>query len=164
LFSATPTQGEVPLSVQFNNQSVDATDYTWYIGADTINEASPSYVFTEPGESSASLIAYDTNPWCSDTSEVLKIITEYPFNIIIPSTYFSYTDSYQIYTSRVSQLDYTLFNSIGQQVYHKHFVPVTGYSPLWERKDVARGVYLYTIKATGEDGQVREFTGRVLVM
>lgn len=148
----------------FNNQSTDATNYTWYIASDTISEYSPSYIFNVIGEFTASFIAYDTYPHCSDTSEVLTIITEYPFNIIIPSTYFSYTDSYQIYTSRASQLDYTLFNAIGQQVYHRHFVHDTDYSPLWKPRDVGRGVYLYTIKVIVEDGEGREFVRKVIVV
>jgi hypothetical protein len=36
-FTASPTNGDVPLTVNFTNQSANATNYSWYIQNDTLN-------------------------------------------------------------------------------------------------------------------------------
>lgn len=56
-FVATPLTGQVPLSVQFTNQSTGSiTGYAWEFGdGGTSTEANPLYVYQEPGNYSVTL-------------------------------------------------------------------------------------------------------------
>jgi gliding motility-associated-like protein len=57
-FTADPTVGAVPLVVNFTNQSVGATSYTWNFGGlGSSNAVSPQYEFTQSGTYTVTLTA-----------------------------------------------------------------------------------------------------------
>lgn len=67
MFTADRTTGCAPLTVNFNNQSVDATQYLWDFGdGNTSTLASPAHIYQQPGTYIIKLIARD-NSNCSDT-------------------------------------------------------------------------------------------------
>lgn len=160
-FTATPDQGDVPLDVQFNNQSTGATNYSWYVNGDTLYDANPQVTFTEEGVFTNTLIAYDTYTQCADTVSSV-IITEYLFVVFAPSLHADRYAPYKIYTTGVSELTYSLYNEIGQLVMSKNIIPVNGYNEMWYPYDLAKAIYFYRILVKDEDGNEKEFTGKVI--
>jgi PKD repeat protein len=76
-FTVTPRSGYAPLSVQFTDQSVNATTWRWTFGdgaQDSIQN--PVHVYTIPGTYSVSLNV--TNPYSSDTRTMNAYITVLP--------------------------------------------------------------------------------------
>jgi PKD repeat protein len=164
-FTASPTSGDVPLTVNFTNQSANATNYNWYIENDTLNTPQANHTFDTSGVFTVTLVAYNTFPQCSDTAQV-TIVAEYPFTIIAPSLYVSdenYTP-YQIYTSRVKELHYELFTDQGKLVYTKVLLPTNGNLSLWNSNQLSIGIYLYRIWAMDDDGVEKVITGKVVVI
>ena len=71
-FQANPTTGDSPLSVIFDNQTPNITDYnfTWVFGDGTIeesNESSVTHVYQNEGMWNVTLIAENIYTGCSDT-------------------------------------------------------------------------------------------------
>jgi hypothetical protein len=164
-FTASPTNGDVPLTVNFTNQSANATNYSWYIENDTLNTPQANHTFDTSGVFTVTLVAYNNFPHCSDTATV-NIVAEYPFTIITPSLYVSeenYTP-YQIYTLGVKELHYELFTDQGKLVYNKVLLPTNGNLSLWYSNQLAKGIYLYRIWAVDEDGVEKVITGKIVVI
>ncbi len=65
-FEATPTSGNVPLTVQFTDKSQGATAWSWDFGdGETSAEQSPSHTYTEGG--TYTVVLTITGAWGSDT-------------------------------------------------------------------------------------------------
>jgi gliding motility-associated-like protein len=77
LFSADPTEGCVPLTVNFSNESTGATSYEWNFGNNSTSTAdSPSLTYTTHGMYDVSLVAI-TDEGCSDTLTLVDLIRAY---------------------------------------------------------------------------------------
>ncbi|WP_258543371.1 hypothetical protein [Parvicella tangerina] len=160
-FTANPPQGDVPLEVEFVNQSSGATNYVWYVNGDTLYDASPQVTFNEGGVFTTTLIAYDTYSQCADTVSSV-ILTEYPFVVFAPSIHTDRSTPYQVFTTGVSEMTYELYNEIGQLVIAKQITPVNGNNEIWQLYSLAKGVYLYRIIAKDAEGNEKEFSGKVV--
>ncbi|NWG17434.1 MAG: PKD domain-containing protein, partial [Chloroflexi bacterium] len=75
-FTADPTSGDAPLTVQFTNQSSGQNlTHTWDFGdGNTSNEISPSHIFANPGTYTVKLTV--TGPGGSDEAEVTISATQ----------------------------------------------------------------------------------------
>jgi hypothetical protein len=163
VFSATPQQGDVPLEVSFYNASTGANNFIWYIEQDTLYSVNAVHTFNTEGYFDATMVVYDTYPWCSDTASV-KIFAEYPFTIFAPSLQDDKKGNYQIYTSGVKSLSYHLYNALGQIIYTKELNASLGYQDLWSAYTVAKGTYVFKIVAKGENGEEKVVSGKVVVL
>jgi PKD repeat protein len=76
VFSAAPTMGQAPLTVQFSDASTgEITSYRWSFGDGwTSNETNPVYNYQEPGQYDVSLTV--TGPGGSDTFEQTVTVTD----------------------------------------------------------------------------------------
>jgi PKD repeat protein len=75
-FSASPTSGYAPLSVQFTDQSTGTiTSWSWDFGDDaaTSTEQNPSYTYSSAGNYTVSLTVYDADT--QDTEKKVDYIT-----------------------------------------------------------------------------------------
>ncbi len=73
-FTAVPTQGAAPLSVQFSNASLNATSYLWVFGDGSSSTAvSPTHIYTTPGVYTVTLTA--SNPGNSQSLTKASLIT-----------------------------------------------------------------------------------------
>jgi len=73
-FTGSPTSGEVPLTVNFTNQSSGATSYLWDFGdTQTSTATNPSHTYTEAGTYTVTLTA--TNSCGSDDEVKIDYIT-----------------------------------------------------------------------------------------
>ena len=77
-FTANPTTGNAPLTVQFTDKSTGASSLSWNFGDGlTSAEKSPSYTFTNPGTYNVILTAVDSNGRGS-TKQVTITVTQAP--------------------------------------------------------------------------------------
>ncbi len=73
-FTANPTEGVVPLSVQFNDSSINATSWSWNFGDDqTSTVQNPSHTYYSPGTYTVSLNV--SNAYGSNISTKSNLIT-----------------------------------------------------------------------------------------
>jgi PKD repeat protein len=73
-FYGSPTSGEVPLVVNFTNQSTDATSYSWDFGdGGTSTATNPSHTYNSAGTYTVELVA--SNSCGSDTETRVNYIT-----------------------------------------------------------------------------------------
>jgi PKD repeat protein len=73
-FTGSPTSGMVALTVQFTDQSIGATSWSWDFGdTGTSTDRNPSHTYTSPGTYTVSLTA--TNSYGSDTETKINYIT-----------------------------------------------------------------------------------------
>lgn len=77
----SPTQGCAPLSVQFNNQSLNSNNYLWLFGdGNSSTSVNPVHNYILDGDYEARLISYRNN-LCSDTLRLKDTINVYPQSI-----------------------------------------------------------------------------------
>jgi len=162
-FTSTPLKGDVPLDVSFYNTSSGANNFIWYIEQDTLITTNANHIFNTEGYFDATLVVYDSYPWCSDTASV-KIFAEYPFTIFAPSLHDDKDGNYQIYASGVKCLSYHLYNALWQIIYTKELEASQGYLDLWSAFTVAKGTYVFKIVAQGENGEEKVVSGKVVVI
>lgn len=87
-FTVNPESGAAPLSVQINNTSQNATTYNWSINGNLAgNATTPNQsVFGTSGSYQVQLIAYGSNPACTDT--LTKTIVVYDSLVVeIPNVF-----------------------------------------------------------------------------
>jgi PKD repeat protein len=76
-FVGTPTSGMAPLTVNFTDQSLGATSWSWDFGdTGTSSDRNPTYVYTAPGTYTVTLTV--TNSYGSDTEIKTNYITVQP--------------------------------------------------------------------------------------
>lgn len=76
--------GEIPLDVQFLDQSENATNWIWYMNEDTLFDINPTYTFQQNDTFLITQVVYNTYPECSDTAYA-TIKTFKPIVIRIPN-------------------------------------------------------------------------------
>jgi gliding motility-associated-like protein len=77
--AGSPLSGCAPLTVDFTNSSVDATDYAWDFGDGTTStEATPIHTFTEPGTYTVNFSALDPTA-CDPSDEAVLTVTVYGY-------------------------------------------------------------------------------------
>ncbi len=75
-FDADLTQGCSPLTVNFNNLSVDADSYIWYFGDGTTStESEPQHIYAAPGSYDVALVAKYSSTSVQDSIQLSSFIT-----------------------------------------------------------------------------------------
>ena len=155
-FTANPTTGQTPLTVNFTNSSTNATNYLWQFGiTDTSTQIDPTYVIVPPGQFLVCLIAYNAFA-CADTScSTFEIDQNSVF--IIPNVFTpngdNVNDVFTVQGRGLKTLDAEIFNRWGQKEAEWH---TTGGG--WDGRtasglEATTGTYYYIITATGKDGK-----------
>lgn len=83
-FSASPTTGTAPLSVQLTNTSVAASTYSWYVNNQFIGTQLPSYSFDTAGIYTIDLLAWKFDPSCADTATTTILVID---QLIVPTAF-----------------------------------------------------------------------------
>lgn len=155
-FTASPSQGFSPLSVNFTNSTQPGTvDFSWnFAGLSSSTSANPAYTFTSPGSYDVVLVATDSNG-CADTTN-LTIIVDEDTKLVIPNIFTpngdGKNDAFKVQYVALSEYHITIFNRWGMKVY-KSDDPAAG----WDGKDMQgqlaqSGVYFYVIEAKDRNG------------
>ncbi|MEN9399363.1 MAG: hypothetical protein RL632_464 [Bacteroidota bacterium] len=83
-FTTTPTAGMAPLEVQIDNLSTAATHFSWWVNNQNQGNTLPSFVCDTSGTYTFTLIAWQFDPSCADTTSLSIIVSP---GIIIPTAF-----------------------------------------------------------------------------
>ncbi len=124
-FTLNPLTGENPLTVNFTNSSVGATNYLWQFGTgDTSSVTNPTYIFQHFGNFTICLTATN-NTGCVDTAcSEIDIAVNSVFiipNIFTPNND-DINDVFSIIGDGFKTMDVEIYNRWGQKLYEWHTV------------------------------------------
>lgn len=161
-FTATPTTGETPLTVNFANQSVGGVNYVWQFGTgDSSTVVNPVYIYTPLGSFTACLIA-DNGAGCSDTAcSVIDVFINSVF--VIPNVFTpngdNINDVFAVQGKGLKTMDANIFNRWGEKEYEWHTTNGGWDGRTSSGVPAPDGTYFFMIKATGIDGKEYEEKG-----
>ncbi len=163
-FSATPTIGEAPLPVVFQNNSTGGTNYLWTfdtLGTQNTNNLDPiNFEFTTPGVYTVMLITYNGN--CTDTAYQTIIVSPPPVippfvpmtigeipNVFSPNGDLV-NDFFTFEVINPKEFEVILFNRWGNIVYETTDASTFFWNGESQEGNTAEdGVYFYKFKAVG---------------
>jgi len=167
---------QVPVTVQFNNQSQNANQYQWDINNQQLSAFEPQYTFTEPGVYPITLISTFSQPHCSDTAfQILEFVSgaflDIP-NIFTPNKD-GVNDVFTLKVGGVKTLEIALFNRWGRKIKTEQFnlnPESINEVEVWDGiypdngEPAPYGVYFYTIIAIDKSDQRFTRNGNVQVV
>jgi gliding motility-associated-like protein len=166
-FEANPDEGLTPLQVEFINTSSGANSYTWDFGdgsAPLITSSSdPVYhMYTTEGLFNAVLYAsYDGACEGIDSTHIrafqISAITKIP-NVFSPNGD-GYNESFRVLSVNLKTLQMNIFDRWGNMVWE-----IKNPNEEWTGNGQASGVYFYTLKAEGFDGNTFTHEGTITLV
>jgi len=171
LFTPSVTTGTAPLNVDFTNQSTNATNYFWDFGNGfTVTNSTLATVFSSYqsiGVYEVILIA--NNNGCSDTAKALiTVIPIAPPTIEIPNVFTvngdNANDVFSVNASYVSEFEMIILNRWGNTVAELKDILDTWDGSTQTGADVLDGVYFYSYKLTGFNGDKLEGHGFITLI
>lgn len=176
-FNPDPERGYAPLLVKFNNRSHTSTDFEnlttiWNFGngiTRTTNSVSivPEINYTMPGQYTIS--AFVRKGDCIERTDKV-VIVDVPSRLEVPNIFSpngdGANDLFFLHTANLESIDIKIFDRWGHLVYS---LSSDSGNISWDGKnqygkDVAAGVYFYTLKAKGADGNEFEQKGNVTIV
>lgn len=186
-FYAQPTETDLSnTTIDFTNQSSNATDYTWDFGDASPNQSTenPSHTFPdeEAGSYEVTLIAFDANG-CSDTAQVTIHINDveeeeepivvFPMNYTIPNVFTPNGDGSNdffsfVHHENIEEMNIIVLNRWGNVVYESSDADFSWNGRIMNSgEECTEGVYFYkatlkntTSKETLESGYVQLIRGK----
>jgi len=153
----------VPATIDFTNQSQNASDYQWFVnGVLVTNETNLAHFFESAGDYQLQLVASKTNQQCTDT--ITKTINLEQEKHLFLSSVWKTDENLVLYSYGYQQLTFTLVNGLGQNILNQQYNLTNGNTILVGQKPLARGVYYYKINATDLDGNKTEVGGKLIRM
>ncbi len=172
-FEPDPSEGEAPLVVSFTNNSLNAIEYEWRFGDDTISilETPAPHTYYDPNIEYEVVLIARSEEYCVDTFKFQYIKVD-PSALDIPNVFTpnedSYNDKFLVYGKSLQSIYVQIFNRLGKRIYE-----YTGHGAAikdWEgwdgkingRSEASPGIYYYVIRAVGYDDILykgKEYTG-----
>ncbi|MBI2279137.1 MAG: gliding motility-associated C-terminal domain-containing protein [Bacteroidetes bacterium] len=162
IFSANPNTGIAPLEVNFTNQSVGTTSYSWTFGdGNTSTLTNPTNTYVSFGDFVVTLIATD-GFGCFDTARTTIVVND-EYTILIPNVFTPNGDGKNdvvfIKTTFIDELNVEIFNRWGLKLYE-----ITTPKDSWNGGDATDGTYFFMLKAKSVDGEAIEKNGTVTLL
>lgn len=170
LFNTNITDGVAPLSVVFNNNSINANKYLWtFENNNTSNQINPNYIFNDTGEYAVVLFAKNDNDCEDNVMTSIFVYDEIKFQI--PNGFTPNGDGLNEYfenkISNYKMLKYlkgTIWNRWGQQIYDYQMPNGKWWDGSYEGQQCVDGVYFYIIEAETIIGKKYSFHGTVTLL
>jgi gliding motility-associated-like protein len=165
-FTASPLTGQVPLPVNFTNNSTGANNYFWDFGnGSSTTTQNGSATYTTGGTYQVMLIVYNNNTTCADTAMV-TIIAEELVEVEIPNVFTpngdGKNDIFVLTSKGLSQVNGEIYNRWGKRVSEWSGSPSNGWNGKTDGGAEAQdGVYYYIISTVAGNGDVKEYKGFV---
>lgn len=156
LISANPMSGVTPLLVNFTNNSLNATTYTWLFGnGNTANTQTViAQTYTNAGTYTAYLVASDGV--CFDTDSVLITVLNEEPSLIIPNVFTPNGDGkneiFKVTAINVIEFNCVIFDRWGLQMFSYDDVKA-GWDGTVGGKNVPTATYFYIINAKDINGK-----------
>ncbi|HNS42222.1 MAG TPA: PKD domain-containing protein [Taishania sp.] len=170
-FWATPATIEnYPYEVQVNNNSTNATNYTWYFGDDTAPSHSfePSHTYASDASGGFTIMLVASNAiGCVDTAYYgVKIIEDLIF--YVPNSFTPDGDQFNntfkpVFTAGFDKYNYEMiiYNRWGEKVFQTHNTEI-GWDGTYNGKMVQDGTYTWKIIVKVSDyDEHKQFVGHV---
>ncbi len=165
-FTANPSEGTIPLNVQFTFTGTGANTYQWDFGdGNTSTLQNPTDVYNVAGTYNVILIINSGSPdFCADTVS-MPIVAELPSFLIVPNVFTpngdGHNDMFTVSYQSIVSFDCVIFNRWGNKIFEWSDV-----SKGWEGKteggaECSDGVYYYILSAKGVDKIDYEMHGTV---
>lgn len=147
-FTASPTEGEAPLTVNFSNQSSNGATYGWDFGNGKQGAgANPSTVYQTPGSYPVTLVTTNA-AGCTDTSRFEFIVVNEAFTWFVPNTFTPTDDSrneiFRPYFPTFVEYTLSIFDRWGNTVYQSTSVDGS-WNGTKDSKPAPQDVYTYRI-------------------
>ena len=171
-FTASPSSGVAPLTVQFNSTSTSGATHSWVFNDNgTSNLVSPEHLFEEPGTYTVVLTV--TADGCTVSTSQVIIVTAVPVpieessievpNVITPNGD-RQNDILTVTTANLATFNMQIFNRWGQKMSE-----LTRANQSWDARTlsgemVSEGTYFYVLVAEGLDGKKYDLSGHLTVM
>lgn len=170
-FTASPTSGTAPLTVQFTNISAQAAASAWdFDGEGTSTTTSPSFTFTEPGTYLVTLVT-TADDCVAEADQLITVIAPGPGTasvITIPNVFTPngdrVNDVLALQAVNIVSVEVFIYNRWGQKVNELKRV-----GEVWDARSmsgnvVPDGTYFYTLTAQGTDGVTHDLSGHITVV
>lgn len=161
-FTATPSTGQIPLTVVLTNNSTGSSGYAWDLGnGSTSIQQNVQTEYTEPGTFVVTLIATSA-AGCTDT--VHSTIVADAFSMITVPNVFTpnsdgKNDEFKVTYFGISDFHGEIYDRWGLKLFTWHDVS-QGWNGITDGgKEASDGTYYYIITASGIDGQSYTFRG-----
>jgi gliding motility-associated-like protein len=168
--SADVTSGFPTLTVNFDNNSTNASTYHWNFGSsatvDATTTAGQQFSYTNPGEYIVVLTA--SNGSCSDTDTLSIVVNPLPDPIVVIPNIFTpngdnNNDTFFITVSYVKSVKVTIVNRWGDKMCV--YDDVQGYwDGSWNGNIASDGVYFFTYEIEGINGKIVTGQGDIQLM
>jgi gliding motility-associated-like protein len=168
-FTATPSTGGVPLSVNFVYTGTGGSNFNYTFGdGSTSTDQNPFHVFDSIGVYNVILIVNSGAPdFCTDTFRVLVEVIM-PSMIIVPNVFTpnndGVNDQFLMQSKSIETFNCTVFNRWGEKVYEWTDISIGWDGRTKSGAVAAAGVYYYVIKAVGVDKQEYNLHGTVTLL
>ena len=167
-FTASPTSGSSPLTVNLSNSSNGASDYFWDFGNGISSIlTNPSVVYAANGTYNILLIAYNGSYACADTTTITINVFDEAL-MVVPNVFTPngdlINDLFVVHSQGIKELTGTIFNRWGNKIYEWSGSPTMGWDGKNSGKEAEDGVYYYVIKAVGFDGKEYDASGFVQLL
>lgn len=164
-FTATPTSGTSPLTVNITNNSTGSSDFIWNFDNGTGSIlTNPSTVYNANGTYTITLIAYNGSLACSDTATITIEVFDQALmtvpNVFTPNGD-NNNDMFVVISTGIKELSGTMYNRWGKKVGEWSGPPTAGWDGKINGKDAEDGTYYYIIKGIGYDDKEYDATGFV---
>lgn len=153
-FSADPTSGLAPLTVNLTDLSSNRTDLLYLIDGVVVPNTQ-NLTFNEYGTYTVSQLVWNTDFFCSDTFS-LEIIVEPLIDLSIPNVVTpngdGLNDFFAVRVEGIGSMNVKIYNRWGNLVHEANRTVNDEESiELWDPADVSDGVYQYVIQSVGVD-------------
>ncbi|MBL0343077.1 MAG: gliding motility-associated C-terminal domain-containing protein [Bacteroidetes bacterium] len=164
-FSPDTTNGQAPLTVNFNNSSTGAATYEWSFGdGGTSGLESPSHTYTNQGSYPVLMVATNSLG-CTDTVRYSFIVVEELASLIVPNIFTpngdGLNDTFSFIEKGISSINVKILNRWGTEVYSWSKTNSGWDGVSKDGEELPDGVYLYIINAQGINDKPYNFQGTV---
>ena len=153
---------ETPITVNFYNNSTNATNYLWSFGdGNTSTLQNPSNIYTEQGNYNINLTVSNQhcNSSCSYNINIESENTIYIPNVFTPNND-GMNDVFEIKGNNISDINVKIYNRWGENVHN--WDGINGFwDGTYQNKLVSDGTYFYIIKVTWGNDTKEQLTGSI---
>ncbi|MFN0203203.1 MAG: HYR domain-containing protein [Bacteroidia bacterium] len=154
-------------TILFTNQSAGAVSYSWDFGdGNSATNTNPRYTYTETGEYTVTLTAYNKYGSCPTTYQMAFIIIP-AGNIFIPNAFSpnddGINDEVGVTGEGIITFNWQIFDRWGVKVYETSN-PSDKWNGVIKGKTAPEGAYTYIMTATLNDGKQLKRSGTILIL